>query len=122
MYHKKEVLTMCTKSELHNVTNAVVQKAKNLLGNKLEAVILFVSYARGDYDDESDIDIMILADVSLQEISNLSKMLTDFSCDIDLEYDVVLSLILQDKETYNKYKSTYPFFKKIENEGVDLVA
>lgn len=113
---------MCTKSELHNVTSAVVQEAKNLLGNKLESVILFGSYARGDYDDESDIDIMIIANISTEEMPALSKKIIDFSCNIDLEYNVILSLILQDKETYNKYKSTYPFFKNIENEGVDLVA
>ncbi len=113
---------MCTKRELHNVTNAVVQKAKNLLGDKLEAVILFGSYARGDYDDESDIDIIILANIGVEEMRELSQIFTDFSCDIDLEYDVVLSLILQDNDTYNKYKLTYPFFKNIENEGVDLVA
>ena len=113
---------MCTKSELHNVTNAVVQKAKNLLGDKLEAVILFGSYARGDYDDESDIDIIILANIGVEEMPELSQIFTDFSCDIDFEYDVVLSLILQGNDTYNKYKSTYPFFKNIENEGIDLVA
>lgn len=125
VYNKNRLqggFSMCTKSELHNVTTAVVQEAKNLLGNKLESVMLFGSYARGDYDDESDIDIMILANINVQEISKFSKKFIDFSCDIDLEYNVVLSLILQDKDTYNKYKSTYPFFKNIEKEGVDLVA
>lgn len=113
---------MCTKNELSNVTAAVVQEAKSLLGNNLEAVILFGSYARGDYDEESDIDVMIIANLRADVLDRLSKNFTDFSCDIDLKYGVVLSLVLQDKETYDKHKSTYPFFKNIEKEGVDLVA
>lgn len=113
---------MCTESELKIVTTAVIQEAKRLFGDKLESVVLFGSYARGDYDKESDIDIMIIANISNDQISSLSKTLTDFSCDIDLKYDVVLSLILQDKDTYNKYKSIYPFFMNIEKEGVVLVA
>lgn len=33
---------------------------QTLYGNRLNEVILYGSYARGDYDDESDVDLMIL--------------------------------------------------------------
>jgi len=39
---------------------------KNLrkkFGNKIKKVILFDSYARGDYNEESDIDILIVGDI-----------------------------------------------------------
>lgn len=113
---------MCTKSQLSVVTADVVEKAKAILGEKLSAVILYGSYARGDYDKESDIDIMIIADISTSEIPKFNKELTDYSVDVDLENDVVLSITIQDKSTYDRYKNTYPFFRNIEKEGVDLVA
>jgi predicted nucleotidyltransferase len=37
------------------------------LGDKLYKIILFGSYARGDNDNESDIDIMVLSETSTAE-------------------------------------------------------
>ena len=36
------------------------QEVKRMLGEKLTKVIVYGSYARGDYRDNSDVDIMIL--------------------------------------------------------------
>ena len=37
---------------------------RKIYGNHLKTVILYGSYARGDYKADSDIDIMILLDLS----------------------------------------------------------
>ncbi|MEG1972553.1 MAG: nucleotidyltransferase domain-containing protein, partial [Oscillospiraceae bacterium] len=50
---------MCTESQLQTILSAVYQKSVAEFGDKLDAVILYGSYARGDYDSESDIDIMV---------------------------------------------------------------
>ena len=113
---------MCTKSRLAEITKDVVKTAAEIFGSRLSSVILYGSYARGDYDDESDIDIMIIADISTSEISKYSKMLTSYSVDVDLRENVVLSLMLQDKSTFDKYKNTYPFYRNVEAEGVELIA
>lgn len=54
---------MCTENRLSAVMADVVKKAKSLFGDRLGSVILYGSYARGDYDEESDIDVMITADI-----------------------------------------------------------
>lgn len=113
---------MCTENTLKTVLDDVCRQAKAELGTSLHAVILYGSYARGDYDDESDIDVMIIADISADEIKLHAKRLSDYSLDMDLKYNIVLSLVLQDKATFDRYKATYPYFKNIEKEGVDLVA
>lgn len=113
---------MCTENILKLVLEDVVKYAKEELGDFLESVILYGSYARGDYDAESDIDVMIIVDVTSDEVKNLMKKFFDFSLEIDLKYDTVLSLIIQDKATFERYKATYPLFKNIEIEGVDLCA
>ena len=58
---------MLSPSALTELTSRVVLAARDSLGDKLNKVILYGSYARGDYDDESDIDIMILADIALED-------------------------------------------------------
>ena len=45
---------MCDKSVLNEVTSRVCAAAKEVLGGKLEKVVLFGSYARGDYREWSD--------------------------------------------------------------------
>lgn len=46
-----------------NITDIMQQFAsslRKLLGNTLDSVIVYGSYARGDYSELSDIDVMIL--------------------------------------------------------------
>lgn len=44
---------------LESYREAVVQ----ILGNRLKRMILYGSYVRGDFGQDSDLDIMILADI-----------------------------------------------------------
>lgn len=55
-------LTAKTPAELKLILDELIQKILPIFGSKLKRVILFGSYARGDYDEESDIDVMFLID------------------------------------------------------------
>ena len=46
---------MCSKNTLNNILNCVAENSRTIFGDKLHSVILFGSYARGDFDEESDI-------------------------------------------------------------------
>ena len=48
---------MCTQMQLNSLLSEFLKSSKELFGEKLKDIILFGSYARGDYDDESDVDI-----------------------------------------------------------------
>ena len=76
----------------------------SVAGNNLKQVILYGSYARGDYNSEkeqSDIDIMILVDASEEEIKSIQKKVLDYSYDIDLKYNVLLYAIVESVKNYN---------------------
>ncbi len=111
---------MCTKSELNIITSAVAEKAKRLLGDKLDAVILYGSYARGDYDDESDIDIMVRVIGSADDLRQYRNSLVDYSSDLSLEYGLTVSLLLYDSETYDRYKNVMPFLINVQKDGVKV--
>ncbi len=53
-----------------NLVNEFINQVKGLLGEHLKKVILYGSYARGDFQDSSDIDIMFLTDFEGAEIIN----------------------------------------------------
>ena len=39
-------------------------KTKSIMGDSLKQMILYGSYARGDYGDNSDMDIMVLTELT----------------------------------------------------------
>lgn len=47
-------------NEINDIINQFVEGVNKILGDRVKKIILYGSYARGDYNDSSDIDIMIL--------------------------------------------------------------
>jgi len=47
---------MCSPNQLEIISRKMLACYKEVFGGALQRVILFGSYARGDYDQESDID------------------------------------------------------------------
>ena len=94
------------------------QFAENLFEEKLEAVILFGSYARGDNDSESDFDVMIIVDLDAYTLATYKYDFARFGTNLDLEYGVFHSFVLQDKAAFEYWKETIPFYKNVTDEGV----
>lgn len=109
---------MCTKSELQVVLNEVKNASKRLYGNKLNRIILFGSYARGDSTEESDIDIMIILNCDAAETKKLRGVTAEMASDISLEREVFLSVLLRDKKHFEENLDFLPFYKNIVKEGI----
>ena len=104
-------------NDLNNLMKETCEMLKNVFGDRLEQIWLYGSYARGDFDSESDVDIMVLVDLPKDKLSSYRRKVSDLSSVLDLKYDVLLSIKLQDKETFQKFAEVLPFFKNIIREG-----
>ena len=93
---------------------------KHIYGNKLDKIILYGSYARGDNTEESDIDIMILLDCDKAEIEEFRDKTYDMANDISLDEDVFLSILLRDNKHFQENLDVLPFYKNIMREGVTV--
>lgn len=111
---------MCNRSTLDVLLKETHSELRKIFGEKLNSVILYGSYARGDYDSESDIDVMALVDLEKSELAKYRRTVSDFANDIDLKYDVLLSVKLQDKFTFEKYGNALPYYINIAREGVNV--
>ena len=81
-------------------------------------LILYGSYARGDFHKDSDLDIMILADVAPEEISYYADKVYDITYDFEMEHNLEINPNVQSQQIYNQWKKVYPFFMNIEKDGV----
>ena len=103
------------------VVSDFISKIEILLGNRLKKVILYGSYARGDYNDLSDIDIMILTDFTDKEIEEYRDKISDIAFDIELNTGFIISPVIRNIEIFNVRTQYIPFYKNVEKEGVTLI-
>ena len=89
--------------------------------DKIEA-ILFGSYARGDADPGSDIDVLILVDASRQDISDRNWQVGNLAAELLLNHGIVVSPFVENREYFNRNLQLFPFYRGIEREGVRISA
>ena len=53
--------------EMKNLILQYVDSVQKIYGTHLKQVILYGSYARGDFTEDSDVDLMILVDLNEEE-------------------------------------------------------
>ena len=97
-----------------------ISEIKNIYGRHLRQVILYGSYARGDFGPDSDIDIMILLDLSDMDLKAYSQKLSYMTYDFNLDNDLDIKPIAKNEEHFRKWVINYPFYANIHKEGVIL--
>ena len=68
---------------ISNILLGFARQVKLLLDGKLSKVIVYGSYARGDYRDNSDVDVMILVILTESEIKKIAPTIYDMAYDIE---------------------------------------
>ena len=105
-------------TKINNVITEFVQGVNEILGDRVKKIILYGSYARGDYNKSSDIDIMILTDLADDEMYDYFVKISDMAYDIELENDVMFSPLLKNIDKFNYWLEALPFYMNVQKEGV----
>jgi len=113
---------MCDKAVLNEITERVCAAAKEVLGDKLEKVILYGSYARGDYNEYSDVDIFVLADIAQDECCRAGLNIRDFIWKLELDHNILICPHVTGSATFHKYIDVLPFYMNVIKDGVELYA
>ena len=92
-----------------------------MFGDSLENVLLYGSYARGEQDAESDVDILAVVNLPAETLDGYENAVLDLSFEVGLRYDALFSVLLQDADTFRKYNRVMPFFVNVLREGISLV-
>jgi predicted nucleotidyltransferase len=110
----------CMSCTINELLNQYIDEIKKIYGMHLQKIILYGSYARGDFNVDSDVDIMILLDISDIELKKYQHQLSYMTYDFNIDNDVDIKPIAKSGEHFYKWVENYPFYSNVENEGVVL--
>lgn len=113
---------MCTRSELSVILQKMSEIYRMVYGDRLVKLILYGSYARGDFDSQSDVDIVAIVEGQREELQRQLKCVWDESADLELKYGTILSPTVIPYEEFEKYREDLPYYRNIANEGVEIIA
>jgi len=99
----------------------LVRRIKNYLiekyGERIKEIILYGSYAREQFTENSDIDILVLVDDTLSPFE-VRKNISDLLLDILLDEGELVSVIVLPESFFENYN--YPFMINVKKEGVKI--
>lgn len=97
------------------------QDVRRIMGGDLKKIIVYGSYARGDFEEDSDVDIMILTSLDRNQIKPIEYKLYDVAFDYFMEYGIDFSVIVKNEEHFQYWLGALPFYDNIEKEGVVII-
>jgi predicted nucleotidyltransferase len=100
------------------VIASLVKDLQEMLGDEILSIRLFGSRARGDFNEDSDIDLFILV---REKTSAIREKVSGLIADYIFDYDLPLSAVLYDLlESQKNMELGSFFFENVEKEGIPL--
>lgn len=86
-----------------------LKELRKIYGLHLKSVILYGSYARGDFTQESDVDIMILVDLTEEEMDQYSDELAEVGFDYNVAHGIWMMPVVKNQDHFRRWAKAYPF-------------
>lgn len=102
---------------INNAMKDFVEMVQVRIGSDVKQCRLYGSCARGDYDEFSDIDVILLTGCNRKEAEKYTDILIDIVTELAMKYYVVINALCVPYSEYEQKKSWYDFFANIEREG-----
>lgn len=99
----------------------VIELVKGLVAifnGNIQQIILYGSFARREETPESDVDIAIILQDSIDPEKRDEFM--EWASELDMKYDKVFSIVDIEKAKMEQWGNVLPFYKNIQKEGIVL--
>lgn len=103
---------------VQTIATLFAEEVKRILGKDMEKVIVYGSYARGDLNEDSDIDIMVLTSRPDEEIKPVEYELYDVAFEFLMKYGIDISVIVKNTDHFHYWLGALPFYDNVERESM----
>lgn len=98
------------------IINEFVGKVRTTLGERAKRIILYGSRARGDADEESDYDFLVLVEPFYDEDK---RIVSDIGADVSYDHNCYVSTRVIRNAEFTEDRFFY-FHENVTKEGIDL--
>ncbi|MGB9597304.1 MAG: nucleotidyltransferase domain-containing protein [Candidatus Poribacteria bacterium] len=102
-------------TEIKNILDQLYNRLKTIYKDRLSNVLLYGSYARGDADPESDIDVLVVLKGEVLPCEEINRTIKDVA-DISLENDAVVACVFVSEDQFKNENSF--FLMNVHKEGI----
>ncbi len=102
---------------IEKVRKEATDMIKTVMGNDLIKVVLYGSCARGDYTQDSDIDIALITACARLEAKKYNDKIAEISMQLAMKYFAVVNFVCLPYDEFIQKKSWYPYYRNIDLEG-----
>lgn len=105
-------------TSVKNIVTNFANDMKDIFKKDLSSVVLYGSYARGDYNENSDVDVMVLVKTQEENISNYRDRVSDCAFEYLMKYGVDISPVIKNVNHFNYWVNNLPYYRNVQKEGV----
>ena len=106
---------MCTRNQAEEILHSVYHACSPIFG-RIHDAYLYGSYARGDFNPESDIDILLTVDLEQAEIAKHRNDVAKVTSRLSLEHDITVSVTVKPLEQFQRYQTALPYYRNVMQE------
>ncbi|MEZ0540189.1 nucleotidyltransferase family protein [Fibrella arboris] len=114
----KILLKSLTQEDLDAISRRFKEELTVLYGERLERLVLFGSYARGNYTPDSDVDYLVVLNQHPVQFGQEVDKISQISSDLGIEYTVHISAKPVSVVDYKS--SSRLFYQAVRSEGITL--
>ena len=104
--------------KIEDLLKLYCKEVESATDSNTKKIILYGSYARGDFQSDSDIDIMILVDTDIRGVSSLEKKICDITYEFNDKYGVDIMPVVQSYQHFEYWKKVDMFYRNVDHDGV----
>ncbi|MBO4910121.1 MAG: nucleotidyltransferase domain-containing protein [Lachnospiraceae bacterium] len=105
---------------LDKIKKRIIRDIPKALKGDCRKIIMYGSCARGDFDNDSDVDIAILTDSDREEVKKYDSKIDDIATSIEIDTMAIVNFVCLPQNEFEEKNTWYPYFMNIKDEGIVL--